>query len=72
MVSAEDELNGNDEVDNHEVDSESDSVLRVVIARGSSGAPSGFCGLGLRLAPQPSMPADDATTCSLVAEPRVS
>ena len=29
-------------------------------------------GLGLWLSPQPSMPAGDAATCSLVAEPRVS
>ena len=74
MVSIEDEDKGNDEVEveSDEVDSESDEVEDDDNARGSKGRDSECCGLGLRLSPQPSMPADDAATCSLVAEPRVS
>ena len=75
MVSIiEEEDTGSDEVEveSDEVDSENDEVEDNDNARGSNGGGEGRCGLGLRLSPQPSMPAGDAATCSLVAEPRVS
>ena len=69
LVFIEAEAEGNDEVEvkSDEVDSEDDDK-----ARASEGGETGCCAPGLWLSPQPSMPAGDAATCFLDAEPRAS
>ena len=67
FIEAEDEGNDEVEVESDEVDSEDDDK-----ARASEGGETGCCAAGLWLSPQPSMPAGDAATCSVVAEPRAS
>ena len=67
VMEAEDEGNDEVEVESDEVDSEDDDK-----ARASEGGETGCCAAGLWLSPQPSMPAGDAATCSVVAEPRAS